>query len=147
MTTDCGEVTGGVCSTINNTRKYLFLKRWRIRMMAHHDLLFLTDESKQVINIHVKTYENYNTYNGKTAYDVPTILSIIFQTMRPNVRVNIFNKIGTMKDVTLSSCNNNIFEWVSKMEMKRINIEIKIPGDYDDDQFLLDVYAGALLAK
>ena len=115
--------------------------------MAHHDLLFLTDESKQVINIHVKTYENYNTYNGKTAYDVPTILSIIFQTMRPNVRVNIFNKIGTMKDVTLSSCNNNIFEWVSKMEMKRINIEIKIPGDYDDDQFLLDVYAGALLAK
>ena len=33
------------------------------------------------------------------------------------------------------------------MEMKRINIEINIPGDYDDDQFLLEVSAGDLLAK
>ena len=33
------------------------------------------------------------------------------------------------------------------MFMKRINIELKIPGAYDDDQLLMDMYAGSLLAK
>ena len=46
----------------------------------------------------------------QTAYNGPTILSISFQTMRLNVRVNVFNEIGTMKDVTLESCNNNAVE-------------------------------------
>ena len=33
------------------------------------------------------------------------------------------------------------------MEMKCINIKLKIPGAYGDDQFLIDIYAGALLEK
>ena len=33
------------------------------------------------------------------------------------------------------------------MEMKRINIELKIPGSYDNNQFLMDIYQGALEAK
>ena len=67
--------------------------------------------------------------------------------MRLNVRVNVVNEIGSMKDATLASCDNTVVEWVFKMEMKRINIELKIPGAYDDDQFLMEIYAGALLEK
>ena len=52
-----------------------------------------------------------------------------------------------MKDVTLESCNNNIVEWISKMELKCINIEPKIPGTYDNDQLLMDINVGALLAR
>ena len=52
-----------------------------------------------------------------------------------------------MKDITLAICNNNVVDCVYKMEMKRINIELKLPGAYGDDQFLMDIYAGALLAK
>ena len=52
-----------------------------------------------------------------------------------------------MKNVTLTSWNNNLVEWISQMEMKRINIEIKIPGAYDDNQFLMDIYQGAIEAK
>ena len=33
------------------------------------------------------------------------------------------------------------------MKMKRINIKLKIPGAYDNEKFLMDIYAGALLAK
>ena len=33
------------------------------------------------------------------------------------------------------------------MDMKRINIERKIPGSYDENQFLMDIYQGALKAK
>ena len=116
-------------------------------MMAHHALLFLTDSEKRAIKTHVTTYDHYNPDTGKTSYDGPIILSIMVQTMRRNVRVKVFNKIGSMKDATLASCDNTVVEWVFKMEMKRINIELKIPGAYDDDQFLMEIYAGALLEK
>ena len=109
--------------------------------------LLLTDAEKRSIKTHVTTYDNYNPDTGETAYDGPTILFIIFQTMLPNGRVDVFNKIGSMKDVTLEICNNKFVECISKMTMKRINIELKIPGAYDDDQFLVKIYAGALLEK
>ena len=147
MTTDPGEVTGGFCGTLKNTGKYFFLKHWRSTVMARHDLLLLTDAEKIAIKIHVTNYEHYNPDAGKTAYDVPTIMSIIFQTMRPNARFNVFNDFGTVKDVTMASCNNNVVDWISRMKMKRINIKLKIPGAYNDDKFLMDVYVGALLAK
>ena len=67
--------------------------------------------------------------------------------MRPNVRINAFREIDSMKDVTLASSNNNVVEWISKMEMRRINIELKIPGAYGNNQFLMDIYQGALEAK
>ena len=116
-------------------------------MMAHHALLFLTYAEKLAIKTHVTTYEHYNIDNGETAYGVPTILSIVFQMMRPNVWVNVFNYIGTIKDVTLASCDNNVVECISKMKMKCINIELNIPGAYNDNKFLMEIYAGALLAK
>ena len=47
----------------------------------------------------------------------------------------------------LEICNNNIVEWISKMEMKRINTKLKIPGDYDNDQLFIEIYAGAILEK
>ena len=67
--------------------------------------------------------------------------------MSPNVRVNVFREIASMKDVTLASSNNNVVEWISRMEMKHINIKLKIPGSYDDNQFLMYMYQGALEAK
>ena len=33
------------------------------------------------------------------------------------------------------------------MERKRINIELNIPGAYDNNQFLIEIYQGALEAK
>ena len=102
MTTACGKVTGGVRGTLNNTGNALFLKRWRSTMISHHALLFLTDAAKRAIKTHITTYEHYYPDTGETYYDGPTILSIIFQTMRPNVRVNVFNDIGSMKDITLA---------------------------------------------
>ena len=110
MTTAHGEVSDGVCGTLNDIGKALFLKRWRSTMMVHRALLFLTDASKLSTKTHVTTYENYNPDTGEMAYNGPTILSIIFQMMHPNVQVNVFNKIGTMKDVTLESCDNNVVE-------------------------------------
>ena len=126
MTTARIEVTGGFRGTLNNTGKNIFLKRWRSTMMAYHALLFLNDEAKRAITTHIRTYEHYNPATGKNAYDGPTILSIIFQTMRANDWVNFFKEIGSMKDVTLASCDNNVVEWISKMEMKRINIKLKM---------------------
>ena len=75
--------------------------------MYHHALFFLTNASIIAIKTHITIYDHYNPDTGETAYDGPTILSIIFQRMRPNVQVNVFNKIGNMKNLTFASCNNN----------------------------------------
>ena len=147
MTIARGKVTGGVRGILYDTGKDLFLKRWRSIMMYHHALLLFTDAAKRAVKTHVTTYEHYNPDTVETAYDGPTILSIIFQTIRLNVRVNVFNKIGTMTDVTLASYDDNVVEWITKMEMNQININLRIPGAYENDQFLTDIYSGALLEK
>ena len=91
MTTASGKVTGGFRGTLYDTVKSLFLMRWRSIIMSHHALLLFAYAAKRAVKTHVTTYEHYNPDTVKTSYDGPTILSIIFQTMRPNVRVNVFN--------------------------------------------------------
>ena len=147
MTADQGEVTAGIRGTLNDEGKVLFLNLWRSAILAHHCLAHLTKGGRRTIKTHVDSYEYFNTITGETAYDGPIVLALILRTMRPNVHVNVFREIASMKDVTLASCNNNVVEWISQMEMKCINIELKIPGAYDDNQFLMEIYQGALEAK
>ena len=116
-------------------------------MLAHHCFNHLTEGVRRTIKTHVDSYEYFNATTGETACDGPTILALILRTMRPNVRVNVFREITSMKDVTLASFNNNVVEWISQMEMNRINIELKIPGAYDDNPFLMEIYQGALKTK
>ena len=144
ITTDRGEVTAGVCGTRNDKGKALFLNHWRSAMLAHHCFAHFTEGWRQAIKTQVDSYYYFNATTGETAYDCPTVLALILCTMRPNVRVNVFCEIASMKDVTLESCNNNVVEWISQMEIKRINIKLNILGAYDDNQFLIDIYQGAL---
>ena len=147
MTTDLGKYTAGVCGTLNDEGKALFLNSWRSAVLAHHCLAHLTEGGRRTIKTHVYSYDYFNATTAETAYESPTVLALILLTMRPNVCVNVFLEIASMKYVTLASCNNNVVEWISQMETKRINIEIKIPGAYDDNKILMDIYQGALEAK
>ena len=103
-TADRGEVTTGVRGTLNDEGKALFLNRWRSAMLAHHCLAHLTEGGRRTINTHVDSYDYYKTTTGETDYDGPTVLALILRTMRPNVRVNVFPEIASMKYVTLESC-------------------------------------------
>ena len=47
----------------------------------------------------------------------------------------------------MTRCNNNVVECIFKIEMRCINIKLKITGAYDDDEFLMEIYTGALLEK
>ena len=116
-------------------------------MPAHHCLAHLNEGGRRTIKTHVDYYHYFNSITGETSYDGTTVLALILRTMHSNVCVNVFREIASMKDFTLASCNNNVVEWISQMKMNRINIELKIPGAYDDNQFLMDIYQGALKAK
>ena len=72
-------------------------------MLAHPCLAHLTEGGWQTIKNHVNSYEYFNTTTGEIAYDGPTVLEFILRTMRPNVRVNVFREIASMKDITLAS--------------------------------------------
>ena len=110
MTTDRGEVTAGVRGTLNDKRKALLLNLWRSAMLTHHCLAHLTEGGWQTIKTHVDSYKYSNATTGETAYDGPTVLALILRTMRPNVGVNMFREIASMKDVILASCNNKLVE-------------------------------------
>ena len=64
--------------------------------------------------------------------------------MWPNDRINVFNEIMKTKQLKLSQHNNNVTSWLTVMEEKRINIELKVPGAYHDDQYILDIFQEAL---
>ena len=85
-----------------------FLNRWRSAMFAHHCLTHLTKGGRRTIKTRVDSYEYFNATTGETAYDGPTVLALLLCTMYPNVRVNVFRVISSMKDVTLESCNKNV---------------------------------------
>ena len=73
-------------------------------MLAHHCLAHLTEGGRRTIKTHVDSYEYFNATTGETSYDGPTVLVLILSNMRPNVRVNVFREIASMKYVTLESC-------------------------------------------
>ena len=89
------------------------MNHWKSAMLAHHCFAHLTKGGRRTIKTHVDSYEYFDATTGETAYDGPTVLALILCNMRPNVRVNVFREITSMKDVTLTSCNKNVVEWIS----------------------------------
>ena len=142
-----GEVENGVRGDLNAQGKLVFIKRWRSRMLATHALKSLTPEAVKSLQTNQGVYEWYHPISGETAEDGLTVMAIILQKMRPNVKINVFNEISKIKRLDLSAHGGNITAWSSAMEAKRATIELKIPGAYDDDQFMMDILQGALQAK
>ena len=61
--------------------------------------------------------------------------------------MKVFNDIMKIKQLKLSQHNNNVTTWLTAMEEKHINIELKVPGAYHNDQYILDIFQGSLEAK
>ena len=99
------------------------------------------------MKIYQSQYEWLHDGSGETIQDGLTLATIILQKMRPNVRINVFNEILKIKQLKLDQYGNNVTTWLTKMEEKYINIELKVPGSYNDDQYILDIFQGALEAK
>ena len=63
-TADRGEFTAGVCGTLNDKGKALFLNHWRSAMLAHHCLDHLTEGGQITIKTYVNSYEYFNDTTG-----------------------------------------------------------------------------------
>ena len=142
-----GELTAGVRGTLNDEGKKIFLLRWRSTMMAHHCIQLLTPEAQGLMKIYQSQFEWFHDGSGETIQDGLTLATLILQKMRPNVKINVFNEIMKIKQLKLDQFGNNVTTWLTKMEEKRINIELKVPGSYHDDQYIMDIFQGALEAK
>ena len=57
------------------------------------------------------------------AYDGPTVLALILRTMRPNVRVNVFREIASMKYVNLEKGAMIDFRSTEKFDLKPSNTD------------------------
>ena len=59
MTTDRGKVTAGVCGTLNDEGKTLFLNYWRSAMLDHHCFAHFTEGGRRNIKTNVDSYEYF----------------------------------------------------------------------------------------
>ena len=73
------------------------------------------------------------------------ILFLILKKMRPSVMVSTIKEINKMKTIRPTQFAYNITEWDTAIEKGRINIKIKAPTAYADQQFTQDYLDAALL--
>jgi len=135
-----GEVTGG---RLNDLGKKLFMWHKRMAWLGHHCLTLLTIEVRAMIMVRKQMmYTWYDPESGETIKDGLIILFLILQKIRPNVRINVFNEISKLKELKPKQFNFNIVQWLSELKAKRLSIELKIPGAYHNNQFIMDIFVG-----
>ena len=84
---------------------------------------------------------------GDTTVDGLSFAYLAIETVRSSIKVNGFVKIKKLKKIKPANLNFNIVQWHLAMELKRAEIELRSPGSYYADHFVLDIFNGALECK
>jgi len=138
-----GEVNAGVRGDLNETGKLMLMRRWKATILAHQLLESLTPKARLAIEVHKNQFEWYDELSGETNYDGLTIAHLILEKLRSNAKINIFNELAKVKKIKPADYQFDITEWESNMEAGRNLVELKCPGAYHEDQYILDLFHGA----
>ena len=138
-----GEIDAGVRGGLNARGKKRFNMRWKSKILGHQLLALLDETSRRIIMVNEDQFMWFNEDTGEVVYDGLTVLFFILQIARPNVKVNVYNEIQKLKLIKLSDYQGNVVLWLTSMEHKLSDIEHRIHGSYHEDQYLMDIFAGA----
>ena len=139
----CSKVDAGVRGDLNDAGKIMLMRRWKSTILAHQLLESLTAKSRLAIEVHKNQFEWYDELSGETNYDGLTIAHLILEKLRPNAKINTFNELAKVKAIKPYDYQFDITEWESNMEAGRNLVELKCPGAYHEDQYILDLFKGA----
>ena len=120
--------------------------RWKSKILGHQLLALLDEASRRIIMVNEDQFVWFNEDTGEVVYDGLTVLFFILQIARPNVKVNVYNKIQKLNLIKLSDHQGNVILWLISMEHKFADIEHQISGSYHEDQYLMEIFAGAELS-
>ena len=116
-------------------------------MLAHQIFASIDKDSQDAIRVDKAKYEWYDDVSGECIYNGMMVLHLALQCVRPSVRLNVFNEIQRIKKILPKDHGYDIAKWCISMEKARTLIELKLPRAYHDDQFIMDIFDGALTAK
>ena len=72
------------------------------------------------------------------------LLQIVLSKLRPDVRVNAINEIKKIQGIKPNNFGNNVSLWLLELDRRRNIVEVKAPGCYPINQYLMDIFKGAL---
>jgi hypothetical protein len=135
-----GEVVG---NNLTVAGKSLFMKRKRSTWLAYQLLQMVDTNSKDQIINNRDQFTWTDPDSGETVKDGMTVLFLMLQYLRPNIRINIFNELKAIKDLHPKDFGYNVSDWLSSMESKRLSIALKSSTMYPDDIFINDIFDSA----
>ena len=76
--------------------------------------------------------------------DCLTVAILIMFKMSPDVKQNVFQLLQDIEEIQPVNFKYNMNQWLLKMETTCTSIKKKIPNVYHKDQYLMDLFNGAL---
>ena len=92
-------------------------------------------------------FEWFDDLTGETTYDVFTVLFLILQRLCPDVMVDVFKELAAIQKLHIKDFRNNLTEYLSAMEAKRISIDQKDNTAYPVGQSIMHLFNGMLQSK
>ena len=96
----------------------------------------LDDKACRSIEL-LKEFYTWKSADGQDEeQDGATIFAIIMSWIKPHYKVDMFQEIKDLKEVTLKQFNNNLVDYFDKIQEGKISIDEKDPQAYSDDAFV-----------
>ena len=113
--------------------------RMHSKMMAHQLLECLTPQARISIELQKSIYTWTSPDGRDEEMDGLTILAIIMSRVKPHFKVDMFNELKRVKEITLKQHKNNLVSFFDEVSTKKVLIDQKDPSAYKDEAFVRDL--------
>ena len=110
------------------------------KIMAHQAIEILDSSAKTSIRLQ-KSHYTWSSADGRDVEaDGPTVVALIMSRVNPHYKIDMFEEIKQLKQITLSSCSNDVTAFLDKIKAKKLLIDQKDATAYTEDAFVRDLF-------
>ena len=133
-----GELTNAGRLKIEGKQK--FMARRKLVWLAHHALSMIVPADRPMINVNDRLFLWSDPESGDIIKDGLTVLYLIFNKLRPNVRIDVYAELKVLKEKTHpKDFGYDMIKWLSTMQRKRNELNEKLPDAYSLQDWINDV--------
>ena len=122
--------------------KKVIQRRLQAKIFAYQDLSMLSDDAHKVIGRQSEEYTWTDATGLNEEMDDMTILALILQCLQPHNKVNMYSKIGAIKQITIAQYDNDINLFFDSIKSVKLQIDSKdpMPMAYTDQASVRDMF-------
>ena len=140
LTNADGEITAHDPPRLQAPGKLLMRERMQSKIMAHQAMEILDSSAKTSIRLQ-KSHYTWSSADGRDVEaDGPTVVALIMSRVNPHYKIDMFEEIKQLKQITLSSCSNDVTAFLDKIKAKKLLIDQKDATAYTEDAFVRDLF-------